>query len=295
MAAQLAHSSHELHLHVRSESGAQMVLEGLELEGQSQVVWPSDRFMFTMDSFEIPTQYNGVSDFVILAFKAHDVISLAPIASILLKPDGVIFALSNGLGHVETLRAAAGADRVLAATTTHGAFREANGSIVWAGRGGVSLGSLPGGPSLDRAAPLIGTFEEVGLHPQWRENAMAMIWEKVLLNVSINPLAAFSGLRNGELLESTLFNGCMMVFRAARQVGLCEGVTVMDELEFEAKLRRVLNTTFNNSCSMLEDMKAGRKTEIEHLNEAIARKAESHGLTCPLNQVLSSLVRACHP
>jgi ketopantoate reductase len=46
---------------------------------------------------------------------------------------------------------------------------------------------------------------------------------------------------------------------------------------------------------MLEDIKAGRVTEISSLNREIANRAEQHGLSVPLNEVLASLIEACHP
>jgi len=42
---------------------------------------------------------------------------------------------------------------------------------------------------------------------------------------------------------------------------------------------------------MLQDLRAGRETEIETINGAIARAAEQHGVAAPLNLTLTRLVR----
>jgi 2-dehydropantoate 2-reductase len=74
-----------------------------------------------------------------------------------------------------------------------------------------------------------------------------------------------------------------------------ERVPVPDEVAFEHRLRTVLTTTAQNQCSMLQDIKSGRTTEIDALNGALVDLAEVHGLSVPVNQVLTALIRACHP
>ena len=117
----------------------------------------------------------------------------------------------------------------------------------------------------------------------------------MLLNLAINPIAALAGIKNGELLGGSLFDTCMMVYRAAAQVATMERVSIPDEAEFEAQLRRVLTLTKDNTCSMLQDIKAGRTTEIGALNHALVQRAEAFGLSVPVNQMLASLVQVCHP
>ena len=117
----------------------------------------------------------------------------------------------------------------------------------------------------------------------------------MLLNLAINPIAALAGLKNGEMLQPALFNACMMVYREAAQVAAMERVALPNEEEFETHLREVLESTKDNTCSMLQDIKAGRATEIESLNQALVVLAEEHGIAVPINQTLVALVRACHP
>jgi 2-dehydropantoate 2-reductase len=74
-----------------------------------------------------------------------------------------------------------------------------------------------------------------------------------------------------------------------------ERVALPSEEEFEARLREVLALTKENTCSMLQDIKSGRGTEIESLNQALVVLAEEHGIAVPINQTLVALVRACHP
>ena len=295
IASSFANTSHEIHLHLRGERGAMVMLQGLEITGASKSKFAADRFLLSTEELELPDSFEHASDLVILTCKAHEVGHLANMASHLVKSDGIVLALSNGLGHVETLSRIVGPSRTVAATTTHGAYRTPKGSVTWAGVGCVNLASIPLGPTPDTMLLLSQLFESAGLKPVVYPDAMQMIWEKVLLNITINPLAALGGLKNGELLDSNVFNGCMLIYREAKLVAEMERVQLLDEIEFEHLLRSVLEATANNSCSMLEDIKAGRMTEISSLNREIANRAEQFGLSVPLNQVLASLIEACHP
>jgi len=87
----------------------------------------------------------------------------------------------------------------------------------------------------------------------------------------------------------------MAVYQEIRMVGSHYGVAIQDELIFESLLRTVLEQTTHNECSMLQDVKHGRRTEIDELNGYIVQLAERLGLTAPLNQLLTALIRACHP
>jgi len=220
---------------------------------------------------------------------------LAQQAMTFLKPNGIVFALSNGLGHVETLSRTLGPKRVLAASTTHGAFSQIGQDPRWAGYGAISLATSSLGPSSHRVQGVAELLNQAHLNAVVEPDATALVWDKVMLNVAINPLAALGGLKNGELLEPELFAACMMVYREASAVAMMERIKVQDERMFEQRLRAVLEQTRDNTCSMLQDVKAGRQTEIGALNQAIVERAEHHGLAAPINQMLSALIRACHP
>lgn len=295
VATALASTGHEIHLHVRGERGANLMLNGIECIGQSCTSVTADRFIFSCEEFEPPQAIKENSDIVIICTKAQSVHSLLEMSQFVLKPDGIAFCLANGLGHMEALRQRLGLHRVLAATTTHGAFTDTDGCVHWVGEGNINLAIPPLGPNAQGLEEVVDCLQEGHLNPKIQTDALSMIWEKVLLNIAINPIAALGGLKNGELLAPELFSMCMMVYREAAQVGRLERIEVPGEQEFEHRLRLVLESTKENSCSMLEDVKHGRSTEIGFLNLAIVTLAEEHGLEVPLNQLLSTLIEACHP
>lgn len=290
----LAEAGHELHLHVRGERGAEMALEGLVLEGhRSQTVQP-DRFSWSFDERPLPQERHGWADTVVISSKAADVQRLLHVAHDFLKQDGLVVVMSNGLGHLEAAAAAVGHERAAVATTTHGAFRLPDGRVRWVGKGVVRCGVSPLGDA-HRAEAFVRALDEVGLDAHFERDVQRMVWEKVLINLAVNPIAALGGLRNGALLDPDLFSTCMEVYREAAQVARLERIDVPDESTFEQHLRAVLVATSENECSMLQDLKTGRATEVMWLNQAVVSLAERHGLRLPLNQALAALIQACRP
>ena len=75
------------------------------------------------------------------------------------------------------------------------------------------------------------------------------------------------------------------------RIARAEGVPIQENEELVDRLRDVLEKTSNNYCSMLQDIRAGRETEINSLNLEICRRGEILGLATPLNQLLSSVIQ----
>jgi 2-dehydropantoate 2-reductase len=76
----------------------------------------------------------------------------------------------------------------------------------------------------------------------------------------------------------------------AAQVASAEGVDLSD-FDCFTELNRVLEATAANRCSMLQDVMAGRATEIDSLCGEVVRRGEEYGIATPLNQQLLTLVR----
>lgn len=119
-------------------------------------------------------------------------------------------------------------------------------------------------------------------------DAEAMLMEKALLNCFINPLTAILKVRNGQLIEQnnafqllkSLYNEIIdtfpqyaKTFQFEQVIGLCE-------------------KTAQNTSSMLADIQAGRKTEIDTIVGAILKKAHIQNKQMPMLQTLYMLVKA---
>tara|TARA_B100000674_G_scaffold336986_1_gene281618 strand:+ start:270 stop:536 length:267 start_codon:yes stop_codon:yes gene_type:complete len=65
----------------------------------------------------------------------------------------------------------------------------------------------------------------------------------------------------------------------------------LGNLDSERYLRKVVESTADNRVSMLQDLMAGRKTEIDVICGAVISKGEEFGVPTPRNDILMALVR----
>ncbi|MDP6986035.1 MAG: 2-dehydropantoate 2-reductase [Candidatus Thalassarchaeaceae archaeon] len=260
-------------------------------EGAVEMI-PHGRFaLHDSEKGPVPGSEMGSYDVAIIAGKASSTAVLASIAKDLLSPVGVAMSIQNGLGHAENISHVIGRERVLAGSTTHSAWREGDGAVNWSGRGSISMGKLDGSEPSGASSSLLGYLEDSGLNPSWSSDIESVIWMKLLINVAINPVCAIAGVRNGALAEvPELWEQSLEAMKEAEEVAIASGVELGD-FEPESFLREVVLSTSENRVSMLQDLMAGRKTEVDALCGAVIERGRDVGVPTPRNEMLQALVR----
>jgi len=277
----------------RGETAASLEL-GLVVhspEGAIEMV-PSDRYeVVDSEVGPISNSHMGSCDVAIITGKASSTPVLVSIAEELLAPGGMGMSIQNGLGHAEALSSRIGDHRVLGGSTTHSAWRDGDGVVHWSGRGSVSLGNRDGSDPGEVASNLLSALGEAGLNPKWSSDIESEIWRKLLINVAINPVCAIAGVRNGALAEvPELWEQSIGAMREAETVAKAAGIN-LGEIDPEEFLRKVVLATAENRVSMLQDLMAGRRTEIDVLCGAVVSRGLELRIPTPRNEMLLALVR----
>lgn len=123
------------------------------------------------------------------------------------------------------------------------------------------------------------------------------ILNKFLFNTCLNAIGAITRMTYGEAVsnEHTLrlitqiADETIQVMRAERGIDLArDGNTYVEKV-----LRPfVLPKAAAHRSSMLQDVEAGRKTEIDYLNGAVVRLGARHGIPTPSNEAVANLIRS---
>ncbi len=293
-AARISETDADLVLYSRGGHGELLATQGLlfnTIDGSSIHIDPE---RWVVVEGDITSPLFGCADVAIICGKSHSTSILANVAEQLLRPNGIAISIQNGLGHAERLVARIGRHSVLAGSTTHGAMRVGPGEVTWTGLGSIKIASLNDSelvPGDSRVMKLLNLLEDAGLNPEWEFDADNMLWHKLLLNIAINPLAAICGVRNGELLVNPdLHDQALAAMIEAANVAIADGVDLAN-FDYQVELDTVLKATASNRCSMLQDVMAGRVTEIDSLCGEVVRLGEEYGVPTPLNQQLLSLIK----
>ncbi len=260
-------------------------------EGAIEMVSPDRYDVIDSEEGPIPDIHVGTYDVAIIAGKASSTPILASLAEEVLSPSGLAISIQNGLGHAETLTHRIGRKRVLGGSTTHSAWRDGDGSVHWSGRGVVEFGQLDGADMTGISKELHDALETAGLSPKWSSDIQSVIWRKLLINVAINPVCAIAGVRNGALAQvPELWEQSIAAMREAELVARAAGIDVGDG-DIEDYLREVVIATSDNRVSMLQDLMAGRRTEIDSLCGEVVARGDEFGVPTPRNEMLLALVR----
>ena len=205
-----------------------------------------------------------------------------------LSPSSQIVFLQNGMGMAESVEdlLPPGA-RVVLGTTTEAAWRTGPFRLMHAARGETWFGPAPNRPGdAECVEPLL---HAPGLNAGWDPDIRQRLWHKLALNCAINPLTALLGCRNGVLGTAETAGLLEPICREAESVLTAEGIHCATPLLDQA--RALACQTGANRSSMLQDVLAGRQTEIEHINGYLVNRAAQHGIPVPFNAFLLQAMR----
>jgi 2-dehydropantoate 2-reductase len=198
-------------------------------------------------------------------------------------------SLQNGLGNEETLSTALSCP-VLAGTATYGAERPDPGVVRCTGVGEVTLGARRGGPS-PLAAAAGDAFATAGIETTVAEDMPRRLWSKLAVNAGVNGVTALARVENGAVTAGPAGELAADAARETARVARAEGVDVTDEAAVTA-LRSVADATAANTSSTLQDVQAGRRTEVDALNGVVVDRGAARDVPTPVNRTIARLLRA---
>jgi 2-dehydropantoate 2-reductase len=233
----------------------------------------------------------GQADYIIFFVKAFDTeqasASVGPCAG----PETAIVTLQNGIGNAEILAGQFPTHCILAGTTAHGSTLLEAGYVRHAGCGATAVGALRPQERF-RAVELCAIFGKAGIESSVFDEVSSVLWNKLIVNCGINPLAAVLDINNGRILELEPVRSIMhAAVREAVSVGAALGIHMAPDEQIE-RVEQVCLATQANICSMLQDLRAGRRTEIDYMNGAVVHEARARNLCVPTNSMLCDLVHA---
>lgn len=258
---------------------------GLRLEGASGD--RTVRLHATTDARDV-----GPCDLVILATKAMHVAAAAESAKALLKPDTPVLSIQNGLGGPETAALVLGRERVMVGVVGgFGASIRAPGHAHHNGMELVRLGEF-GGPITPRLKAVEQLWRGAGFRVKVFDDIGQLVWEKLICNCAYSGPCALAECTTGEVMaDPDLSRVSAACASEAYAVAKAKGIRldIADPVayvrDFGAKIPKA-------RPSVLLDLMAGRRSEIEVINGSIPRVAKDLGMQAPVNETVTALVLA---
>jgi 2-dehydropantoate 2-reductase len=230
------------------------------------------------------------ADLLIICVKSYDTKAAITGIKSLVSDDTSVLTLQNGIGNIELIGEAWGAQRVMGGITNMGATLLDVGHIRHAGKGETVIGRIDGKIPVEIRF-IREIFNKVGIETRISRDIKGFLWSKLLINAGINAITAITRLKNGSLLD---FEGTRKILRMAVTEGIKVAKRKRIKLIYDdplAKVEAVCEATQDNVSSMLQDVLKKKRTEIDFINGVIVRQGQEMGIPVPVNSLLLDLVK----
>ena len=287
------------------EAIAQSGLQVTDLDGRSRSVPPSALALGT----DASTALEG-ADLILVTVKCGATAEMGELIARYAPENVVVVSLQNGIGNVRVLAEILGpARRVVAGMVPFNVVQtlgsEAAPKFHRASSGTIRIGT--------GVAGLRDVLDVEGAPVAEDPNIEAILWGKLLVNLN-NALNALSDLplaaeladrRWRILLSDQMREGLAALKATGIKPGSVEGVHPrlialalrLPNTLFRLVARRMLAVSPEARSSMWEDLKAGRRTEIDYIQGEIVRTAAKVGRPAPVTERVMHLIkeaeRAC--
>ena len=238
----------------------------------------------------LAASFSGACDLMLVFTKGpHTEAAIQSVAH-LAGPETRVLTVQNGLGNAERIRASLPAARVLVGMTSWPADLAGPGHVRSHGHGEIRLWTMGGHD--DPALPAVAAaLSAAGLNCVADPAVEVAIWEKVAFNAAMNSVSAVSRLAVGPIGDSPEGRSLVAaVVDEAVAVARARGLAV-DAARVHGTVAKAFTGHRAHKASMLQDVLAGRRTEIEQINGAIVAAGETLGIATPVTRVLRDLVR----
>lgn len=242
--------------------------------------------------------HGGPYDFILVCTKCFDsAFAAADLARHRdrIGDDAGIVLFQNGWGSAQAFCAHFDRDQVYHARVITGFRRHRPNEVeITVHADAIHIGSLFSG-DLSAVESLCRAIDVGGISCRKTEDIEKDLWAKMLYNCALNPLGAILRVPYGALAAQTTTRELMNrlvheVFEVMTVAGYVTHWTHPRDF-LEVFYGMLVPDTAGHRSSMLQDIVAGKQTEVDALNGAVIRLAEEHGLDVPHNRAVYNLVK----
>lgn len=243
---------------------------------------------------EQDTALVGAVDVVLYAVKAYDNATALPLLMPLLGSGTTVLTVQNGVDSATEVAAAVGERRTIAGSTYIATALEAPGLIVQTGDHrrivfGEVFGELP--RVSDRVRVIHEALSTAGIQSYPVEDGRVPIWEKFVFLVALAGFTGASRLPIGPVwgdpfTRQQFLAGCREIEAVARAEGVPVAADVVERI-----VPYIDSIPATMRSSLLIDLQAGKRIEVEALQGALVRRAATLGIAVPIMATLYSVLK----
>ncbi len=254
---------------------------GLQISGAAEF---TTKVRATTNVREIPR-----CDYGLVATKSLHTKAAIEQAAPLFDEHSAVCSIQNGVGNEEIL--AQHVKYVIRGTTFPAGHVIEPGHVGYDISGDTWIGPFePSNTPMKMVEELAAAITKGGMNTLAMQDARGAQWAKLIFNASTNPVGALTRLHHG---AATFYEPTGELFNALIEEGIA--VAHAQGIELHGDPRELVlkgaKAPGKHKASMLQDVLAGRQTEVDFMNGAIVQWGEKVGVPTPLNKALWALVK----
>ena len=231
------------------------------------------------------------TDLIIVALKHHNLTEAVPDLRNIIGEKTIIISVMNGIDSEEIIGSVYGMDKLLYCIAVGmDALREGN-QTTYQNPGKLFFGEAENHKISPRVQELQIAFDKAGLLHETPTDMIRQLWWKFMVNVGVNQTSVamratygvFQTLKEAQaLMEASMLE----VIECAK----CADVN-LTEKDIDDWYPFLNGLSPQGKTSMLQDIEAGRKTEIEIFAGKVVEMGQTYGIPTPVNRTLLQIVQ----
>jgi len=242
--------------------------------------------MVTPDVSEKP------ADLILIAVKYHQLGEAIQEIRNFVGENTIILSLQNGITSETMVGEAFGMDKVLHSFVVGTDAVRVGTSTRYSSIGKIVFGDRSNRKDDPKVLAVQEFFDRVHVPYEVPNDIMREMWWKFMMNVGVNQVSAvlkapYGVFRKVKEARELWEMGAREVLAIAERAGIH-----LVEADIQEHLRIAEALSPEGKTSMLQDVEAGRKTEVEIFAGTVAQMGDAYGIDTPVNDLLFKLIRA---
>jgi len=230
------------------------------------------------------------ADLIIIATKYHQLASALPDLANLVAENTIFVSLLNGLTSEDIIGEIYGRENVLLSIAMNLDARREGNKIYHSKPPLLIFGEKNNIDISFKVQAVKEVLDKANISHQTPEDMQRMVWWKFMVNIGMNQSSAVTGATYGRYkVEKDLrwLKEALMLEVIA--VAQAEGVSLEKE-DAQSFYKTLDIIAEDGKTSMLQDIEAMRKTEVEMFAPVVIELGEKHGIPTPINRTILSVI-----